>query len=166
MDKLLGEFSIGLFFWQTVLFLALLFLLRKFAWKPILDAVNEREDKISGSLEEAEKMKSEMAVLKASNEDLLKEARAERDAMIKDAKETASKMIEDAKDKAKEEGSKLLSSAKESINAEKASAITELKTQVAAFSLEIAEQIVRTELSSADKQKAMADKMAEDINMN
>ena len=68
MDKLLGEFSIGLFFWQTVLFLALLFVLRKFAWKPILDAVNEREDKISGSLEEAEKMKVEMAALKASNE--------------------------------------------------------------------------------------------------
>lgn len=166
MDKLLGEFSIGLFFWQTVLFLALLFLLRKFAWKPILDAVNEREDKISGSLEEAEKMKVEMAALKASNEDLLKEARAERDLMIKDAKETASKMIEEAKEKAKVEGSKLLSSANESINAEKAAAITELKTQVAAFSIEIAEQIVRTELSSADKQKAMADKMAEDINMN
>jgi F-type H+-transporting ATPase subunit b len=86
--------------------------------------------------------------------------------MIKDAKETASKMIEEAKEKAKVEGSKLLSSAKESINTEKAAAITELKTQVAAFSIEIAEQIVRTELSSADKQKAMADKMAEDINMN
>jgi len=164
--KLLEEFSIGLFFWQTVLFLALLFLLRKYAWKPILNAVNEREEKISDSLVEAEKMKQEIAALQASNEDLLKEARAERDAMIKDAKETATKMVEDSKEKAKEEGSKIIASAKESINAEKAAAITELKTQVAAFSIEIAEKIVRGELSSADKQKALADKMAEDINMN
>jgi F-type H+-transporting ATPase subunit b len=131
-----------------------------------LNAVNEREEKISDSLVEAEKMKQEIAALQASNEDLLKEARAERDAMIKDAKETATKMVEDSKEKAKEEGSKIIASAKESINAEKAAAITELKTQVAAFSIEIAEKIVRGELSSEDKQKALADKMAEDINMN
>jgi F-type H+-transporting ATPase subunit b len=166
MDKLLGEFSIGLFFWQAVLFLALLFLLRKFAWKPILSSVNEREQKISDSLELAEKTKLEMESLKASNENLLKEARAERDGMIKDAKETATTMVNDAKDKAKEEGNKMLASAKESINAEKAAAIVELKTQVAAFSIEIAEKLVRGELSSADKQKALADKLAEDINMN
>ncbi len=164
--KLLGEFSVGLFFWQTILFLALLFLLRKFAWKPILNAVNEREAKISDSLELAEKTKAEMAALQASNENLLKEARAERDGMIKDAKETASKMVAEAKEKAKEEGNKMLASARESINAEKAAAISELKTQVAAFSIEIAEKIVRGELAAGDKQKALADKLAEDINMN
>lgn len=166
MDKLLDQFSIGLFFWQAILFLALLFLLRKFAWKPILHAVNEREQKISDSLDLAEKTKAEMESLKASNENLLKEARAERDAMIKDAKETASKMVAEAKDKAKEEGNKMLAAAKESINAEKAAAISELKTQVASFSIEIAEKVVRGELASADKQKALADKLAEDINMN
>lgn len=166
MDKLLGEFSVGLFVWQTLLFLALLFLLRKFAWKPILSAVNEREQKISDSIEQAEKAQAELTALKMQNEDLLKEARAERDAMIKDAKATATKMVEDAKALAKTEGSKLLASAKESINAEKIAAINELKTQVAVFSIEIAEKIVREELSSTDKQKALADKLVNDINMN
>ena len=166
MEKLWNEFSVGLFFWQTVLFLALLLLLRKYAWKPILNAVNEREQKIADSLSQAEKAKEEMANLQAQNENLLKEARAERDAMIKDAKETASKMVNDAKDAAKEEGAKLLTAAKESIAAEKAAAISELKTQVAAFSIEIAEKVVKGELASDDKQKALADKLAEDINLN
>lgn len=166
MEKLLGEFSVGLFFWQTMIFLALLFLLRKFAWKPILNAVNEREQKISDSLDQAEKAKEEMKALQAKNEDLLKEARAERDAMIKDAKETASKMIDEAKNAAKEEGAKLLASARTTIEAEKSAAISELKTQVAAFSLEIAEKVIKGELASDDKQKALADKLAEDINLN
>jgi F-type H+-transporting ATPase subunit b len=166
MDKLLDQFSFGLFFWQALLFIGLLLLLRKFAWKPILGAVNEREQKISESLEQAEKAQAQLIALKAQNEDLLKEARAERDAMIKDAKATASKMIEDSKTVAKEEGNKLLVSARESINAEKVAAIAELKTQVAEFSIEIAEKIVRGELASSDKQKALADKLVEDINMN
>lgn len=166
MEKLIGEFSIGLFMWQTILFVGLLLLLRKFAWKPILNAVNERESKIADSLAMAEKAKEEMKALQSQNENLLKEARAERDAMIKDAKETASKMVEDAKSTAKEEGNKMIASAKESINSEKAAAISELKTQVAAFSIEIAEKVVRGELASDAKQKALADKLAEDINLN
>ena len=166
MDKLLGEFSVGLFFWQTVLFLALLFLLRKYAWKPILNAVNEREEKIADSLELAEKTKAEIETLKAQNADLLKEARAERDAMIKDAKTTATKMVEDAKATAKEEGNKMLAAAKSSINAEKAAAISELKTEVAGFAIEIAEKVVHVELASDAKQKALADKLVEDINLN
>ena len=166
MDKLLNEFSVGLFFWQTVLFLALLFLLRKYAWKPILNAVNEREEKIADSLELAEKTKAEIETLKAQNADLLKEARAERDAMIKDAKATSSKMVEDAKATAKEEGAKMIASAKDSINAEKSAAISELKTTVAGFAIQIAEKVVREELSSDTKQKALADKLVEDINLN
>lgn len=166
MEKLWNEFSVGLFFWQTLLFLALLFVLRKFAWKPILNAVNEREQKIADSLEQAEKAQQEMAMLKAQNEDLLKEARAERDAMIKDAKETATRMVEEAKSAAKEEGAKQLVAAREAIASEKAAAIAELKTQVASFSIEIAEKLVRGELAAADKQKALADKLVEDINMN
>ncbi|MBL1279872.1 MAG: F0F1 ATP synthase subunit B [Fluviicola sp.] len=166
MDKLLSEFSIGLFFWQTVLFLALLFLLRKYAWKPILNAVNEREEKIADSLELADKTKAEIETLKAQNADLLKEARAERDAMIKDAKATATQMKEDAKSIAKEEGNKMIASAKKSINAEKAAAISELKTEVAGFALDIAEKVVRVELASDAKQKELAEKLVEDINLN
>jgi F-type H+-transporting ATPase subunit b len=166
MEKLLSEFSVGLFFWQSVIFLALLFLLRKYAWKPILNAVNEREQKISDSLELAEKTKAEMQALQSQNENLLKEARAERDSIIKDAKETASKMIEDSKTAAKTEAEKVVAAARQTIEAEKAAAISELKTQVAAFSLEIAEKVVRGELASDDKQKALADKLAGDINLN
>jgi F-type H+-transporting ATPase subunit b len=166
MEKLLSEFSVGLFFWQTIIFLALLFLLRKFAWKPILNAVNEREQKISDSLELAEKTKAEMKALQSENENLLKEARAERDAIVKDAKETATKMIEDSKAAAKVEAEKIMASTRQAIEAEKAAAIAELKTQVASFSLEIAEKVVRGELASDDKQKALAEKLAGDINMN
>ena len=166
MEKLIEEFSVGLFFWQTILFLVQIFALRKFAWKPILDAVIEREKKITDSLEQADAAQREMKMLKAKNEDLLKEARAERDAMIKDAKATATKMVEDAKSTAKAEGAKLIDDAKASIESEKNAAIAELKTQVASLSIEIAERVIKGELSTADKQKAMAEKLAEDINLN
>jgi len=158
--------DLGLLFWTGIVFCILLFLLAKFAWKPILGAVNTREEKITDALELAEQTKEEMKALQVQNENLLKEARAERDLMIKDAKEISSKMVEDAKSTAKIEADKLMVSAKESINAEKSAAITELKIQVAAFSIEIAEKVVRGELASDAKQKALADKLAEDINMN
>lgn len=158
--------DLGLLFWTGLVFIILLFLLVKFAWKPILGMVNAREEKIADALELAEKTQQEMKALQASNENLLKEARAERDTLIKEAKETASKMVEDAKNAAKTEAEKVMVSARETINAEKAAAVAELKTQVAAFSIEIAEKLVRGELSSSDKQKALADKLAEDINMN
>lgn len=164
MDLILPDY--GLLFWTGLVFCLLLLILVKFVWKPILGAVNAREMKIADSLSQAERTKEEMKALQAQNENLLKEARAERDALIKDAKETASKMVEEAKSKAKEEADKLLASAKASINAEKAAAITELKTQVASISLEIAEKVVRGELASNDKQAALAQKLAEDINLN
>ena len=166
MEKLLSEFSVGLFFWQSLLFIALVFLLRRFAWKPILSAVNQREEKIHEALELADKTKAEMKMLQAQNENLLKEARAERDSMIKDAKETATKMVNDAKNKAKEEADKVLTNAQLAIAAEKNSALTELKTQVASMALEIAEKIVRDELSAGDKQKKMASQLAEEISLN
>ena len=158
--------AVGQIFWGGLVFLILLILLAKYAWKPILNAVNEREQSISDSLELAEKTKEEMKSLQAENEQLLKEARAERDQMIKDAKETASKMIADAKGDAKAEASKLLASAREAIESEKAAAISELKVQVAAFSIEIAEKVVRGELSTDDKQATLANKLAEEINLN
>lgn len=158
--------DLGLLFWTGIVFCILLFLLAKFAWKPILSAVNAREEKITSALELAVKTKEEMKTLQAANENLLKEARAERDSMIKDAKEVASKMVDDAKGTAKVEADKLVAAARESINAEKGAAIAELKTQMAAFSIEIAEKVVRGELSSSDKQKALADKLVDDINLN
>ena len=157
--------AVGQIFWGGLVFIILLILLAKYAWKPILNAVNEREKSISESLELAEKTKEEMKNLQAENEQLLKDARAERDQMIKDAKETANKMIADAKGQAKEEGNKLMASAREAIQSEKNAAIADLKIQVAEFSIEIAEKVVRGELANDDKQAALAGKLAEEINL-
>ncbi len=164
MDLITPDF--GLLVWTAIVFGCLLFILTKFIWKPILASVNERSKKIEDALELAEKTQAEMKAMQAANENLLKEARAERDAIVKDAKETATEMIEAAKATSKKEAEKILVSAREAINSEKAAAIAELKTQVASFSLEIAEKIVRGELAADDKQKALADKLASDINMN
>lgn len=158
--------DLGLLFWTGLVFVLLLVILTKFIWKPILTSVNAREQKISDALELAEKTKAEMVALQAQNENLLKEARIERDAIVKDAKETATRMIEEAKATAKSESDKVVTAARAAIATEKAAAIAELKTQVASLSLEIAEKIIRGELSSDDKQKALAEKLAEDINMN
>ena len=166
MEKLLNDFSVGLFFWQTLLFVVLLFLLRKYAWKPILNAVNEREDSIKDALNSAEEAKRAMAELKSSNEALLNEARIERDTMLKEARTVKEKMIADAKSKASEDAEKIITAAKESIQHEKMAALTELKNQVAVLSIEIAEKILKDELSSADKQKAIIDNVVKDINLN
>ena len=166
MEKLLSDFSVGLFFWQTLLFLVLLFLLRKFAWKPILEAVNEREDSIQEALDSAKEAKLEMAKLKSDNEDLLNEARAERDAMMKEARSIKDDIVAEAKTTANVEAEKIIISARESIQHEKMAAITELKNQVAVLSIEIAEKILKDELSSAEKQKALIDNVVKDINLN
>lgn len=166
MEKLLGEFSIGLFFWQSVLFLALLFLLRKFAWKPILNAVNEREEGIKDALDSAEKARREMENLQADNQKLIKEARAEREAMLKEAREIKNKMIEDAKDDAKVEAGKLVAAAQASIETEKKAAIAELKSQVANLSIDIAEKVVREELSNKDKQLQLVESMLGEATLN
>lgn len=158
--------DLGLLVWTGIVFVLLLFILTKFIWKPILSSVNAREQKITDALELAERTKAEMTALQAANENLLKEARAERDAIVKDAKEVATGMVEKAKADAKNEATKIVEAARVSINAEKVAAIAELKTQVASISIEIAEKIVRGELSSDDKQKALAEKLAGDINMN
>tara|TARA_B110000208_G_C11531498_1_gene344444 strand:+ start:77 stop:577 length:501 start_codon:yes stop_codon:yes gene_type:complete len=166
MEKLLNDFSVGLFFWQTLLFLVLMFVLRKYAWKPILNAVNERENSIQEALDSAKEAKLEMAKLKSDNEDLLNEARIERDAMLKEAREIKDRIVADAKGIANKESEKIIASARESIQHEKMAAITELKNQVATLSIEIAEKILKDELSSADKQKAIIDSVVKDINLN
>lgn len=145
----------GLLFWTTLSFLIVLFLLKKMAWKPILEALKERENSISEALKAADKAKMDMARLKADNDKLLNEARAERDAMMKEARETRNKIIEEAKDKAKSEADKLIVTAQNSIENQKNAAIAELKNQVAEMSLVIAEKILMSELSDKGKQEKL-----------
>ncbi len=166
MEKLIGEFSVGLFFWQTVLFVLLLLLLRKYAWKPILNAVNEREEGIKNALLSAESAKREMENLQADNQKLLQEARGERDAMLKEAREMKSKMVSDAKEEAKSEADKIIVQAQAAIESEKKAAIAELKNQVASLSLEIAEKVVKAELSNKDKQLKLVEDMLGDATLN
>ena len=155
MEKLIEEFSVGLFFWQTILFIALIFLLRKFAWKPILNAVIEREEKIEGALKAAEEAENKMKELSANNEKILADARVERENILKDGRSIKEKMIADAKSQATTEADKIITSAKEQINIEKMKAMTEIKNQVADISIEMAEKILRTELKDAKNQKKL-----------
>jgi F-type H+-transporting ATPase subunit b len=166
MEELFGQFSLGLFIMQTVLFLALVFLLKKFAWKPILDAVNEREEGIKDALLSAENAKKEMQNLKSDNEKLLADARLERDAMMKEAREIKDKMINDAKTEAQTAGQKMIEQAKASIQSEKNAALAELKAQVSTLSLDIAEKLLKDELSNKESQTKLVEKMLGDVKLN
>jgi F-type H+-transporting ATPase subunit b len=166
MEELLGQFSLGLFIMQTILFLGLIFLLKKFAWKPILDAVNEREEGIKNALQSAEHAKKEMQNLKSDNEKLIAEARLERDAMMKEAREIKDKMINDAKTEAQVAGQKMIEQAKVSIESEKNAALAELKSQVSSLSLEIAEKLLKDELSNKEAQTKLVEKMLGDVKLN
>ena len=166
MEKLLEEFSLGLFFWQSLLFVGLLFLLKKYAWGPILSAVNEREEGIKSALSAAEKAKKEMENLQADNQKLLKEARAEREAMLKEARELKNKMIDDAKGEAKQEAAKLITMAQAAIETEKKAAISDLKSQVANLSISIAEKVLGEELSSNAKQEKLVKSMLDEADLN
>jgi F-type H+-transporting ATPase subunit b len=158
--------SIGLIFWTGLVFIILLLLLTKFAWKPVLAAVKNRENSIAEALQLAEETKAEMLKLKSDNENLLKEARAERDIILKEARDAKDNMIADAKNKAQVEADRMITSAKAAINNEKMAAITEMKNQVAVISLEIAEKILKQELASDEKQKALIGNLMEDVNLN
>ncbi len=158
--------SYGLLFWTGLTFCLLLFVLTKFAWKPILNKVDTRSKAIEDALKEAEKARHEMQQMHAENERILKEARAERDAILKEAKDAGSKMIDDAREKAKSEGAKLLEAAKSAIQSERNAALSEMKAQVATFSVQIAEQLVKESLASESKQQALASKLAEEIKLN
>jgi len=166
MEKLFEDFSLGLFVFQTLIFIGLVLLLKKFAWKPILDAVNEREEGIKNSLEAAEKAKKEMASIVADNEKILKEARMERDAMLKEAREMKDKMISDAKAEASQEADKLIAVAKTSIENETMKAMTDLKNQIADLSIDIAEKVLRNELSNKKAQMSLVEKLVEEAEGN
>ena len=158
--------GLGLVFWTAITFLCLLFILKKFAWKPILDSVNEREDGIKNALASAEDAKKEMQNLNASNEQLLKDARAERDALMKDAREIKDKMISDAKEEAKEVTSKLIENAQASIEQEKQAALAELKKQVADLSIGIAETVIKKELASKDDQLKLVEGILKEVKLS
>ncbi|HBY68201.1 MAG TPA: F0F1 ATP synthase subunit B [Flavobacteriaceae bacterium] len=166
MEKLLEQFSFGLFFWQILIFVGLILLLRKFAWGPILKAVNDREEGIKDALDSAEKAKLEMANLKADNEKLLQEARNERDSMMKEARDIKSKMIADAKEEAQAEASKMIAQAQTAIESEKKAAMSELKSHVAELSVQIAEKVVKQELSTDKKQLELVDSMLANAKLN
>lgn len=166
MEKLINDFSFGLFIWQVVIFVGLILLLKKFAWKPILDAVNEREEGIKNALLSAENAKKEMQNLKSDNEKLLADARAERDELMKDAREIKEKMINDAKAEAQATGEKMISQAKAAIESEKNAAMADIKNQVSSLSLEIAEKLIKGELSNKESQTKLVEKMLDDAKLN
>ena len=158
--------GIGMIFWTTLFFLILLLILRKFAWPSILSAVHARNDSIRKALQAAEKARAEMAKLRADNEKVLAEAKAERDAIMKEARDVKDKIISEAKEKASEEASRLLKNVRETIQNEKAAAITEMKQQMAVLSVEIAEKILRQKLDNDKEQKALIEKLVDEIDLN
>lgn len=164
MDLILP--SSGLIFWQLFGFLALLFILIKFAWKPMLAAIEERETSINNSLKAAEKARNEMANLKAENEKLLAEARLERDTILKKAQDASVKMIEDAKNEAVKTGALMIENAKAVIETEKKAALADVKTQVASLSLDITEKLLRRNLSDDKSQKELVDGFIKELKLN
>jgi len=158
--------DVGLLFWTLISFFVLLFLLRKFAWKPIVNTVDTREQSIREALDEAEKARLEMQNLQADNERILKEARVEREAMLKEARELKTKIVADAKDEAQIQANKMIEQAQTAIESEKKSAMAELKNHVAGLAVEIAEKVVREELSNKDKQLQLVESMLNDAKLN
>lgn len=158
--------DVGLLFWTFVSFAVLFFLLKKFAWKPIVGTVNDREKSIKEALASAEAAKLEMQNLTADNERILQEARMEREGMMKEAREIKAKMISDAKDEAKESADKMIVQAQAAIESEKKAAVAELKNQVASLSLEIAEKVIKHELSDSNKQLKLVEDMLDNSTLN
>ena len=163
MEKLINEFSFGLFFWQLLIFVGLILILKKFAWKPILDTLNERENSIKESLESAQKAKDEFSKIKADNEKILNEARKERDFIISDAKKTGRLLIEDAKNAAKLESEKIIGNARESMTNEKKLILKDLKSQVIDLSVDIASKILKKELNKKERQDDFTQKLIDEI---
>lgn len=166
MEKLINDFSLGLFFWQAIILVVIIFLLGKFAWKPIVNALEAREEGIADALAAAENAKREMANLKTDNERLLKEARAERDAMIKEAREMKETLITEAKEEAQAQGEKMISQAKAAIESEKQAALNILKNQVSSLSIEIAEKLMKDQLENKEAQTKLVEKMLDEVKLN
>lgn len=158
--------GLGLIVWMTLPFLILLLILKKFAWKPILQALKERETSIHEALHAADRAREEMKQLQFSNEELLHQAKDERDAILADARKIRDAIIEESKEKSKEEAARIIASAKQSIENEKMAAMTDLKNQLAALSLEIATKILEHELADARQQEAYVKQQMDKIHFN
>ncbi|WP_338872008.1 F0F1 ATP synthase subunit B [Spirosoma sp. SC4-14] len=164
MDLLTPD--LGLLFWQVVVFLGLFLILRVFAWKPITDSLHERENNIQSALDLAEKTRVEMTALKADNEKLLVQARSEREAILRGAKETADKMVAEARDKAAIEGQRMLEQAREAMQNERQALITQMKKEVVTLSLDIAEKVLRKELSDKPAQEKLVNDLVSNARLN
>jgi F-type H+-transporting ATPase subunit b len=158
--------DIGLVFWNTIAFFVLLFVLGKFAWKPILKAITDREQGIEDALAKADKMKADIAAMQNENEALLAKAREERAVLIKEAKEASEKMIAEAKDKAKFEYERIVADAQSAILQQKNAALTEVKNQVGTLVVEVAEKVLRRELSNKAEQESYIKQIADGVKLN
>jgi len=158
--------EIGTIFWTTLIFLILLVVLRKYAWVPVLKAVKSREDRIKSALDSAEEAREEMARLKADNELIIKEARAERNQLLQEAREMKEKMIDDAREQASVEGKKIIESARVKIRNEKEAAIADIRNQVAELSVDIATRILRHKLADNGEQKKLIDQYLDEMKLN
>ncbi len=158
--------DLGLFFWNVLAFLVVFFILRKFAWRPILNSLKERETTIADSLAQAEKVRAEMAQLKNENEALLAKAREERAQLLKEASDTKDKIINEAKEQAKVEAGKILSDAQAAIEQQKKAALTEVKNQVGSLVINVAEKILRRELSNKSEQENYIKQLSEEVKLN
>lgn len=156
----------GLIIWQAIIFLLLFVLLSKFAWKPIIGSLKEREESIQNALDTADKARAEMAKLTADNENLLKQAREERDKMLKEAREVANRLKDEAQSDAKKAADKIITDARAAINVEKEAALRDVRTQVAMFSLEVAEKLMKKNLSSDKEQKGLIEGYIKDLKLN
>ena len=165
MEKLISEFSFGLFFWHLLVFVGLIFLLKKFAWKPILDTINERETSIRDALKSAENARSEMELAQADNKKILKEALIEKEKILKEANDIKSKTINESKDIAKIEADKIIKQAENLIQSEKNAVINDLKDQVAELSINIAEKVLKDELNNKAKHEKLVERLLKESNI-
>ena len=158
--------ELGLFFWTLLAFLAVFFILKKFAWTPILQALSERETGIAASIASADRVRKEMAMMQSENEKLMAQAREERTAMLKEAKETKDRIVNEAKDAAKIEANKIIADAQQQIQQQKMAALIEVKNEIGKLAIEVSEKILRKQLSTADAQSAYAGLLAEEVKLN
>lgn len=166
METLLNDFSPGLFVMQIVILIILLFLMKKFAWKPILNSLEDRESGIEDALQAAENARKEMQNLQADNEKLLKEGRAERDAMMQEAREIKENIVTEAKEEAQAQTIIMIENAKATIKQEQQAAVSELKKTVTDLSIDIAKQLVKKELTSNDEQLKLVESMLKEVTLN
>jgi F-type H+-transporting ATPase subunit b len=158
--------ELGTFIWMFVSFASVFFLLKKYVWPAIVDAIDERNSSIKEALLSAESAKEEMTKLHADNQKILKEARREREGMLKEAKEMGAQIVSEAKRKATEEADKVVEAARQSIESEKYAALSEIKSQVASLSVEIAEKVLRHQLEDDQQQKDYFQKLMKEVRIN